>query len=98
MREEGRVRVARLARDGAAVSFTDEERAELIAALSLTAGHGGDSAQAAGFAAGRTRQWPSAHGCRSRADREHAAIWRAQLDKLHSRLTGVTIEPPTRVQ
>ncbi len=30
--------------------------------------------------------------------REHAAIWRAQLDKLHSRLTGVTIEPPTRVQ
>jgi len=30
--------------------------------------------------------------------REHSAIWHQQLDKLRSRLTGLTIEPPTRVQ
>jgi hypothetical protein len=30
--------------------------------------------------------------------REHSSIWHQQLDKLRSRLTGLTIEPPTRVQ
>ena len=30
--------------------------------------------------------------------REHSAIWHQQLEKLRSRLTGLTIEPPTRMQ
>ncbi len=30
--------------------------------------------------------------------REHSAVWRRQLEKLRSRLSGLTIEPPTRVQ
>ena len=30
--------------------------------------------------------------------REHSALWRRQLEKLRSRLSGLTIEPPTRVQ
>ncbi len=27
--------------------------------------------------------------------REHSAVWRRQLEKLRSRLVGLTIEPPT---
>jgi hypothetical protein len=30
--------------------------------------------------------------------REHSALWRRQLEKLRSRLSGLTIEPPSRVQ
>jgi hypothetical protein len=30
--------------------------------------------------------------------REHSALWRRQLEKLRSRLTRLTIEPPTRIQ
>jgi hypothetical protein len=30
--------------------------------------------------------------------REHSALWRRPLEKLRSRLTGLTIEPPTRIQ
>ena len=30
--------------------------------------------------------------------REHSALWRRQLEQRRSRLTGLTIEPPTRVQ
>jgi hypothetical protein len=30
--------------------------------------------------------------------REHAALWRQQLERLRQRLASVTIEPPTRVQ
>ena len=29
---------------------------------------------------------------------EYVTLWRAQLDKLRSRLTGLTIEQETRVQ
>jgi hypothetical protein len=30
--------------------------------------------------------------------REHSALWRRQLEKLRSRLSGLTTEPPTSVQ
>jgi hypothetical protein len=30
--------------------------------------------------------------------REHSALWRRQLEKLRSRLSGLTIQPTTRVQ
>jgi hypothetical protein len=30
--------------------------------------------------------------------REHSALWRRQLEKLRSRLSGLTIEPSRRVQ
>jgi hypothetical protein len=64
------------------MSFTDEERAELIGALSRTADLVSNLLD---------------EGDLQRL-REHSALWRRQLDKLRSRLSGLTIEPPTRVQ
>lgn len=81
-----------------AVSFSDDERAELIGALSRSADMVGRLLDAldvlrVDLEAGRQ---PSA-GDLERL-REHSALWRRQLEKLRSRLSGLTIEPPSRVQ
>ncbi len=80
------------------MSFSDEERAELIGALSRTADMvAGCSTHwifcAFAFEAGRQ----PTEGDLARL-LEHSALWRGQLEKLRSRLSGWTIEPPTRVQ
>ncbi len=80
------------------MSFSDEERAELIGALSRAADMVAGLLDAldilrVGLEAGRQ----PAEGELERL-REHSALWRRQLEKLRSRLTGLTIEPPTRVQ
>ena len=49
------------------MTFSDEERAELIAALSFTADMVGILLKQLDLIAGRARQWPNAHGCESRA-------------------------------
>ena len=80
------------------MTFTDEERAELIAALSRTAEMVADLLDALdilrlSLEAGRQ----PTEGDLQRV-REHSALWRRQLEKLRSRVSGLTIEPPTRVQ
>jgi hypothetical protein len=80
------------------VSFSDEERAELIGALSRTADMVAGLLDALDILrveleAGRQ----PTEGDLERL-REHSALWRRQLEKVRSRLTGLTIEPPTRVQ
>ena len=81
-----------------AVNFSDEERAELIAALSRTAEMVGLLLDAldvllVSYVAG---QQPSAGDVERLT--EHSALWRQQLGKLRSRLASLTIEPPTRPQ
>jgi hypothetical protein len=73
------------------MTFSPEDRAELIAALSRTADMVGWPSRRVGHSARR------AHGDLQRL-REHSALWRRQLEKLRSRLSGLTIEPPARVQ
>ena len=80
------------------MTFSDEERAELIGALSRSADMVARLLDAldvlrVDLEAGRE---PSA-GDLERL-REHSAVWRRQLEKLRSRLIGLTIEPPTRLQ
>jgi hypothetical protein len=80
------------------VSFSDEERAELIAALSRTAEMVGLLLDAldvllVSYVAG---QQPSAGDVERLT--EHSAQWRQQLEKLRSRLASLTIEPPPRPQ
>ena len=80
------------------MTFTDEERAELIAALSRTAEMVGLLLDApdvllVSYIAG---QQPSAGDVERLT--EHSALWRQQLEKLRSRLASLTIEPPTRPQ
>jgi hypothetical protein len=82
----------------ATVGFTDDERAELIAVLSRTAGMVARVLDAleilrGGLQAGRQ----PTEGDLDRL-RDQSALWRRQLEKLRSRLSGLTIEPPTRVQ
>jgi hypothetical protein len=81
---------------GAAVSFSDEERAELIAALTKTAEMVGVLLDAldmllVAYVAG---QQPTAGDVERLI--EHSALWRTQLEKLRSRLSSMTIEPPRR--
>ena len=80
------------------MSFTDEERAELVAALSRTAEMVGLLLDAldmllVSYVAG---QQPSAGDVERLT--EHSALWRQQLETLRSRLARLTIEPPTRPQ
>jgi hypothetical protein len=79
------------------VAFTDEERADLIAALSRTAEMMGllDALDVllVSYVAG---QQPSAGDVERLT--EHSALWRQQLEKLRLRLASLTIEPPKRVQ
>jgi hypothetical protein len=77
------------------VSVTDEERAELIAALSRTAEMVGLLLDVllVSYVAG---QQPSAGDVERLT--EHSALWRQQLEKLRSRLASLTVEPPTRLQ
>jgi hypothetical protein len=80
------------------VSFSDEERAELMAALSRTADMVAgllDALDILRVALEAGRQ--PTEGDLERL-REHSALCRRQLEKLRSRLSGLTIEPPTRVQ
>jgi hypothetical protein len=80
------------------MSFTDEERAEMIAALSRTADLVAgllDALDILRVALEAGRQ-PTEGGLERL--REHSALWRRQLEKLRSRVAGLTIEPPTRVQ
>jgi hypothetical protein len=80
------------------VTFTDEERAELTAALSRTADMVASLLDASDILrlSLEARRQPT-DGDLERL-REHSALWRRQLEKLRSRLVGLTIEPPTRVQ
>jgi hypothetical protein len=80
------------------VSFSDEERVELIAALSLTADMVGILLKQLELLLDVRDSGRAVTDTEAAQIREHVAIWRAQLDKLRSRLTGLTIEPPTRVQ
>ena len=80
------------------MSFSDEERAELIGALSRTADMVAgllDALDILRVALEAGRQ--PTEGDLERL-REHSALWRRQLEKLRSRVSGLTIEPPTRVQ
>ena len=80
------------------MSFTDEERAELIAALSRTAD------MVAGLLDALDIMRVALEAGRQPTDgdlqrlREHSELWRRQLKKLRSRLSWLTVEPPTRVQ
>ena len=80
------------------MSFTAEECAELIAALSRTAEMVGLLLDALDvlLASSLAGQQPST-GDLERLT-EHSALWRQQLEKLRSRLGSLTIEPPTRPQ
>ena len=77
------------------MSFSDEERVDLIAALSRTAEMVGLLLDVllVSYVAG---QQPSAGDVERLT--EHSALWRQQLEKLRSRLASLTIEPPRRVQ
>ena len=80
------------------MSFTDEERAELIAALSRTADMVARLLDALDvLRVGLETGHQPTEGDLERP-REHSALWRRQLEKLRSRLSGLTIEPSTRVQ
>lgn len=80
------------------MSFLPDERAELIGVLSRTA----DMVAGLLDALDILRLELEAGHQPTEGDlerlREHSALWRRQLEKLRSRLTGLTIEPPTRVQ
>jgi hypothetical protein len=80
------------------VIFRDEERAELIAALSLTADMVGILLKQLELLLDARDNGRAVTDAEAAQIREHVAIWRAQLDKLRSRLTGLTVQPPTRVQ
>jgi hypothetical protein len=80
------------------MTFSDEERAELIAALSLTADMVGILLKQLDLLLDARDTGRAVTDAEAAKIREHLAIWRAQLEKLRSRLTGLTIEPPTRVQ
>lgn len=80
------------------MSFTDEERAELIAALSLTADMVGILLKQLDLLLDARDSGQTLTDAEAAQIREHSALWHQQLDKLWSRLTAVTIEPPTRVQ
>ena len=76
----------------------DEERAELIAALTnavLVA----DGLLEACRHLTKALEWKSPPTEQQITDaRKHLERWRKDLDKLKQRLASVTIEPPTRVQ
>ena len=80
------------------MNFSDEERAELISALSRTAD------MVAGLLDALDVMRVSLEAGRQPTEgdlqrlREHSALWRRQLEKLRSRVSGLTIDPPTRVQ
>jgi len=80
------------------VSFSDDERAELIAALSLTADMVGILLKQLDLLLDARDSGRTFTDDEAVQIREHSVIWHQQLDKLRSRLTGLTIEPPKRVQ
>ena len=80
------------------MTFSDEERAELIAAVSKTA----DMVELLLrqidlliFAQESGRRLTDAE---LKQLKDHQTIWRRDLERLRNRLASVTIEPPTRVQ
>jgi len=80
------------------MTFSGEERAELMAALSLTADMVGILLKQLDLLLDARDSGRTLTDDEAVQIREHSAIWHQQLDKLRSRLTGLTIEPPTRVQ
>jgi hypothetical protein len=87
-----------MSKEDLTVSVTDEEPAELIAALSGTAEMVGLLLEALDvlLVSYVADQQPSAGDVERLT--EHSALWRQQLEKLRSRLASLTIEPPTRPQ
>ena len=80
------------------MSFSDEERAELIAALSLTADMVGILLKQLDLLLDARDSGRVLTDGEATQIRQNAATWRHQLEKLRSRLTGLTIEPLKRVQ
>lgn len=80
------------------MTFTDEERAELIAALSRTADMVAGLLDALDILRVALEAGRQPTGGDLERLREHSALWRRQLEKLRSRLAGLTIEPSKRVQ
>ena len=80
------------------MTFSGEERAELMAALSLTPDMVGILLKQLDLLLDARESGRTLTDAEASQIREHSAIWHQQLDKLRSRLTGLTIEPPTRVQ
>ena len=78
--------------------FADDERAELIAALSLTADMVGILLKQLDLLLDARDGGRLLTDAEAAQIRDHSAIWRQQLETLRSRLTGLTIQPPTRVQ
>jgi hypothetical protein len=79
------------------VTFSADDRAELIGAVTRTADMVGallDVTDRIVAAFDDGRQLTAGDLERLR---EHAALWREQLERLRQRLASVTIEPPTRV-
>ena len=81
-----------------AMTFSDEERAELIAALALTADIVGLLLKQLDLLLDARDSGRVLTEAEAVQIRQHSAIWHQQLEKLRLRLTGLTIEPPTRVQ
>ena len=80
------------------MTFSDDERAEFIAALSKTADMvelllGQIGLLISGYESGRR---PT--DAELKQLHEHQEIWRRDLGRLRHRLASVMIEPPTRVQ
>jgi hypothetical protein len=80
------------------VTVSDEERAELITALSRTAEMVGLLLDALDVPLVSYVAWQQPSAGDVERLTEHSALWRQQLEKLRSRLASLTIEPPTRVQ
>ena len=81
-----------------AMTFSDEERAELIAALSLTADMVGILLKQLDLLLDARDSGRVVTDAEAAQIRQHSAIWHQQLEKLRLRLTGLTIETPIRVQ
>jgi hypothetical protein len=81
-----------------AVSFSDEERAELVKALANAVLVAEGMLEACRHLT-KALDWQTPPSPEQiEAARQNLDRWRAELDKLKQRLVAVTIEPPTRVQ
>jgi hypothetical protein len=80
------------------VSFTDEERAELIGALTNAVLVADGLLEACRYLT-KALEWKSPPTEAQIGEaRTHLNRWREDRDKLKQRLASVTIEPPTRPQ
>ena len=80
------------------MSFSDEERAELIAALSQTADLVELLLRQIELLIVAQESGRRLTDAELKQLHDHQTIWRGDLERLRNRLASLTIEPPTRVQ